>query len=165
MSGKGRPLRHRGFTLIELVVVILVLGVIAVIAAPRFINLSSDAKISVLQSIAGDMKSIVTIVHAKATIDNTSDTGPDADRMLETNLGLVDTWYKYPETVAEQGAVFGIVELLSLDDNGITVFEETGTMQCNSIKIGWDSKGCFVEYTEACSETEPPIIEVDSTLC
>lgn len=44
---------QRGFTLIELVVVIVILGILAVTAAPRFLNLQSDARISALQGMKG----------------------------------------------------------------------------------------------------------------
>ncbi len=59
---------EQGFTLIELVVVIVILGILAAAAAPRFIDISSDAKASVLQGIAGSMRSGMQMVHAKAIL-------------------------------------------------------------------------------------------------
>ncbi|MCL1092519.1 type II secretion system protein [Shewanella kaireitica] len=46
-----------GFTLIELVVVIIILGILAVIALPKFINLSEDAQVSTVKGTAGAFKS------------------------------------------------------------------------------------------------------------
>ena len=43
--------RQQGFTLIELVVVIIILGILAVTAAPKFINLQSDARASAIQGL------------------------------------------------------------------------------------------------------------------
>ncbi|MGS0728942.1 type II secretion system protein, partial [Shewanella sp. 0m-11] len=45
--------KQNGFTLIELVVVIIILGILAVTAAPKFINLQSDARASALQGVKG----------------------------------------------------------------------------------------------------------------
>ncbi|HFF2926922.1 TPA: type II secretion system protein, partial [Vibrio cholerae] len=44
--------KNQGFTLIELIIAIVILGVIAVIAAPRFINISKDAKANTMLSVA-----------------------------------------------------------------------------------------------------------------
>ncbi len=45
--------RQGGFTLIELVVVIVILGILAVTAAPRFLNLQDDAREASLQGLKG----------------------------------------------------------------------------------------------------------------
>ncbi|GIU17631.1 prepilin-type N-terminal cleavage/methylation domain-containing protein [Shewanella sp. MBTL60-007] len=58
----------RGFTLIEMVVVIIVLGVIAIVALPKFVDLKTDSKIATLDGIAGAMASGLDLVHSKAVI-------------------------------------------------------------------------------------------------
>lgn len=45
--------KHAGFTLIELVVVIVILGILAVTVAPRFLNLQDDAKVARLEGMRG----------------------------------------------------------------------------------------------------------------
>lgn len=59
-----------GFTLIELIIVIIILGILAVSAAPRFINLSQDARIATLESLQGALKSGESMVLATANIPN-----------------------------------------------------------------------------------------------
>ncbi len=60
--------RQGGFTLIELVVVIVILGILAVTAAPRFLNLQGDARVSALQGLKGAMDGAAGIVFGKAAI-------------------------------------------------------------------------------------------------
>ncbi len=61
--------RHNhGFTLIELIVVIVILGVLAVTAAPKFMNLQSDARKAALESLKGSLTSTAQMVYGKAII-------------------------------------------------------------------------------------------------
>ncbi len=60
--------QSQGFTLVELILVIVVLGVLAVVAAPRFIGLSSDARASIITNVAGSLESQYNIVIAKSNI-------------------------------------------------------------------------------------------------
>lgn len=63
-------IKNQGFTLIELVVVIVILGILAVTAAPKFIGLSTDAKVATLEGMQGAMKSGADMIYSKAFINN-----------------------------------------------------------------------------------------------
>jgi len=57
--------RQQGFTIIELIVVIVVLGILAATAIPRFANVGVEARIASMQGVAGSMNAAREIIRAK----------------------------------------------------------------------------------------------------
>jgi MSHA pilin protein MshA len=102
---------QQGFTLIELVVVIVILGILAVTAAPKFVDLSSDAKKATLDGAKAAILSARDLQYAKSAIAGGTPAYPtaatigsfvDADGFTESSgvftlTGETDCFVTYAE--------------------------------------------------------------------
>ncbi|GIU12193.1 prepilin-type N-terminal cleavage/methylation domain-containing protein [Shewanella sp. MBTL60-007] len=168
--------KQSGFTLIELVVVIIILGILAVTAAPKFINLQSDARASTLQGMKGALQGANSLVFSKAAIAGEEKKG-SADG---TTLGSVDigtgtnatTNYGYLVSSAAQLKNALDVSMSNSETAGFDWYVKEGAnaasaseiYQAGSPRYGDATKKCYIKYTPATSTTSPQY-EVEDTDC
>lgn len=87
----------KGFTLIELVIVIVILGILSVTAAPRFLKLQGDAKAAVMHGVKASVQAVVDGVYYKSVIQ-----GTDGERRYdntEVNGISIRTYFGYPHEI------------------------------------------------------------------
>ncbi|MER0326257.1 type II secretion system protein [Vibrio vulnificus] len=136
--------RQGGFTLIELVVVIVILGILAVTAAPRFLNLQNDARKASLQGLKGAIDGAAGIVYGRAAILGLE------TKEVETSVDGIATIYGYP--MAKAGGIDQAVVGFSSDwTNKVSGSQTLITFKNDNLATAAAiaATECYVSYTEA----------------
>ncbi len=77
---------QKGFTLIELVIVLILLGILAAVAVPKFMNLQEEAKKSGVKGALASVRSAINIYYANANLKGKANVFPPSEAVLKNIL-------------------------------------------------------------------------------
>mgnify|MGYP003384325595 CR=1 FL=1 len=145
---------QQGFTLIELVIVIVITGILAITAVPKFIDLTSEAKKSVIEGVEGALNSAADMAHAKALVSNTVG---GTISVAGQSITFVNGW---PASESINDLMY--IDTTADADISVSAPAGTGSVATYSYK---GSTTCTVTYTETNNKNEKPAIVSTTSDC
>ncbi|EKE01692.1 MAG: type IV pilus, mannose-sensitive hemagglutinin A [uncultured bacterium] len=132
--------KQNGFTLIELIIVIVILGILAAFAIPKYMQLDKKARISTVQGLAGSIKAAAVLVHGVAkTAKSTGETITSSVNVGDVNV-TIDSTSLYPT-----GEAAGINAALE-DVTGFTASGASAESVTFNKDGAADETNCYVTY-------------------
>lgn len=162
---RSREVQHitdnAGFTLIELIMVIVILGLVAVVAIPRYVNMKREAIISTMNGLNAALESAATIAHAKAMIAGIQDEVSATIVVDGTTINLV---YGYPA-----GTATGIVPLVETPagdwQQRASVYAGAWVYWHGTIPEDAGTAQCYIRYRQAAAAGQRPVIDFEDSGC
>lgn len=133
---------QHGFTLIELVVVIVILGILAAFAVPRFMGLETEARVATVNSLAGSIRSAAAMAHGVCMARQCP--SPSTIPIEGVNIGFVNG---YPNRA-------NIDDVLQSVD-GFTYAAGTGRFTRTGALT---PANCWVQYDQALATGAAPVV-------
>jgi len=147
---------QQGFTLIELVVVIVILGILAVTAAPKFIDLTGDAKASTVQAVQGALNSAADMAHAKALVEGTQ-VGP---------LSIAGQNITFKNSYPTREGIALLMDIDTSSSNAAFVLDNTTSAGVATYThADATSANCVASYTETGDKNTKPVITSNTDDC
>lgn len=177
-------MQQRGFTLIELIIVIVILGIVAATAAPKFIDVQNEATASTIKGMQAALQSGAQLVFAKSAIAGQQSESSATGIEVEIGGQLIRTEYGYPDahnTTAETLAAWinfdstefqfvsgrsGTLDAtVAFPGGGGFALKPFGVTDNDYRPTNEAAQSCHVLYTEPSGENEAPVITVVTGGC
>jgi MSHA pilin protein MshA len=141
--------QQSGFTLIELVVVITILGILAAFALPRFANLESSARKAAINGLTGSIRAAAALAHSVQLVNGYSDS--TTVTLEGVGISMING---YPTTAAIANAI--------QDTQGFDTSTPGTFLRADAPSSG---SQCKVTYVQSAATGQAPTITPDTSNC